>query len=37
MGYGLRIGFRHLDAIRSQTVIVAMSVNYAKRMFNFRE
>jgi hypothetical protein len=37
MGYGLRIGFRHLESIRSQTVAVAMSVNWAKRRFSLRD
>jgi hypothetical protein len=37
MGYVLRIGYRHLEAIRSQTIGVAMSVNWAKRQFDFRD
>lgn len=37
MGYILRIGFRHLEAIRSQTITVSMGLNWSKRRFDFRE
>lgn len=37
MGYILRIGYRHLEAIRSQTITVAMGLNFSKRQFDLRE
>jgi hypothetical protein len=37
MGYVLRIGYRHLESIHFQTIAVAMSVNWSKRQFDFRD
>ncbi len=37
MGYILRIGYRHLEAIRCQTLSVSMGFNWSKRIFDFRD
>lgn len=37
MGKIVRIGYRHLEAIRFQTIATAMGLNWAKRTFDFRE
>jgi hypothetical protein len=37
MAYILRIGYRHPEAIRCQTIAVTMGLNWSKRRFDFRE
>lgn len=37
MGYILRIGYRHLESIRSQTLTVSMGFNWSKRQFNLED
>jgi hypothetical protein len=37
MAFILRIGYRHLEAIRAQTITVAMGLNWSRNKFDFRE
>lgn len=37
MGYILRIGFRHLESLRFQTLATSMGFNWSKRQFDFNE